>query len=136
MRETNTMSTRDTDLTEGIAIIGMAGRFPGANNVTEFWRNLQAGVESIRFFTDEELAGIEAGRLNAPNFVKAKGAIENGDLFDAAFFGFTPREAEVMDPQHRLFMEHVWTALEDAGYDPESYEGAIGLYGGEGMNTY
>ena len=129
------MSSNNQD---GIAIIGMAGRFPGANNVDEYWRNLRDGVESITFFTDQELkqAGVDASRLNAPNFVKAKGAIENADRFDAAFFGFTPREAEIMDPQHRLFMETVWTALEDAGYDPETYLGAIGLYAGEGMNTY
>ena len=116
----------------------MAGRFPGANNIDEYWRNLQGGVESIKFFTDDELkqAGVDASHFSSPNFVKAKGAIENGDAFDAQFFGFTPREAEIMDPQHRLFMECVWTALEDAGYDPETYPGAIGLYGGEGMNTY
>ena len=127
-----------TNQIEGIAIVGMAGRFPGANDISEYWRNLQSGVESITFFTDEELkqSGVEPARSKAPNFVKAKGAIENGDMFDAAFFGFTPREAEIMDPQHRLFMECVWTALENAGYDPETYPGAIGLYGGEGMNTY
>lgn len=123
---------------DGVAIIGMAGRFPGANDVTEYWRNLRDGVESITFFSDEELrnAGVEEARLSAPNFIKAKGAVENGDAFDASFFGFTPREAEIMDPQHRLFMECVWAALENAGYDPDSYEGSIGLYGGEGMNTY
>jgi acyl transferase domain-containing protein len=132
------MSSNNTNQIEGIAIVGMAGRFPGANNIAEYWRNLRDGVESITFFSDEELrkAGVEASRLSSPNFVKAKGAIENGDMFDAAFFGFTPREAEIMDPQHRLFMECVWTALEDAGYDPETYKGAIGLYGGEGMNSY
>jgi len=132
------MSSNDTNQIEGIAIIGMAGRFPGANNIAEYWRNLRDGVESIKYFTEEELQkdGVEASRLGSPNYVKAKGAIENGDMFDAAFFGFTPREAEIMDPQHRLFMECVWTALEDAGYDPETYNGAIGLYGGEGMNSY
>ncbi|HKV37024.1 MAG TPA: SDR family NAD(P)-dependent oxidoreductase [Pyrinomonadaceae bacterium] len=132
------MSSNNTNQIEGIAIIGMAGRFPGANNIAEYWHNLRDGVESIKFFSDEELqkAGIEASRLSSPNFVKAKGAIEHGDMFDAAFFGFTPREAEIMDPQHRLFMECVWTALEDSGYDPETYKGAIGLYGGEGMNSY
>src|SRR5687768_1920617 len=132
------MSSNNTNQVEGIAIVGMAGRFPGANNIAEYWRNLQGGVEAITFFTDQELqkAGVDAARLKAPNFVKAKGAIENGDMFDAPFFGFTPREAEIMDPQHRLFMECVWTALEDAGYDPETYKGAIGLYGGEGMNSY
>ncbi|HEY6804820.1 MAG TPA: SDR family NAD(P)-dependent oxidoreductase [Pyrinomonadaceae bacterium] len=132
------MSSNNTNQIEGIAIIGMAGRFPGANNIAEYWSNLRDGVESITFFSDEELqkAGIEASRLSSPSFVKAKGAIENGDLFDAAFFGFTPREAEIMDPQHRLFMECVWTALEGAGYDPETYKGAIGLYGGAGLNSY
>jgi phthiocerol/phenolphthiocerol synthesis type-I polyketide synthase E len=131
-------SSKSTTGMDGVAIIGMAGRFPGANDIAEYWRNLQDGVESITFFNDEELkkAGVEAARLSAPNFVKAKGAIQNGDAFDAAFFGFTPREAEIMDPQRRLFMECVWTALENAGYDPESYEGSIGLYGGAGMNTY
>ena len=128
----------NTNQIQGIAIIGMAGRFPGANDVAEYWRNLQGGIESITFFTEDELknAGVEGARLSAPNFVKAKGAIENGDTFDAALFGFTPREAEIMDPQRRLFMECVWTVLEDAGYDPETYQGAIGLYGGAGMNTY
>ncbi|HEX5884729.1 MAG TPA: type I polyketide synthase, partial [Pyrinomonadaceae bacterium] len=127
-----------TNQIQEIAIIGMACRFPGANDLTEYWRNLRNGVESITFFTDEELkrAGVDTARLSAPNFIKAKGVIENADAFDASFFGFTPREAEIMDPQHRLFMECVWTALENAGYDPESYEGSIGLYGGEGMNTY
>ncbi len=127
-----------TNQVAGVAIIGMAGRFPGANNLTEYWRNLQDGVEAITFFTDEELrnAGVAAAQLSAPNFIHAKGVIDNGDEFDASFFGFTPREAEIMDPQHRFFMECVWTALENAGYDPESYEGSIGLYGGESMNTY
>jgi phthiocerol/phenolphthiocerol synthesis type-I polyketide synthase E len=123
---------------EGVAIIGMAGRFPGAQDVSEYWRNLRDGVEAIKFFTDEELksAGVDAARINNPNFIKAKGSIENGDKFDAAFFSFTPREAEIMDPQHRVFMECVWTALENSGYNPDSYAGAIGLYGGESMNTY
>lgn len=123
---------------EGVAIIGMAGRFPGAQDVTEYWRNLRDGVEAIKFFTDDELksAGVDAARINHPNFIKAKGAIENGDQFDAAFFSFTPREAELMDPQHRVFMECVWTALENSGYNPDSYNGAIGLYGGESMNSY
>ena len=126
------------DQIEGVAIIGMAGRFPGAQDTNEYWRNLRDGVEAIKFFTDDELknAGVDAARINHPNFVKAKGAIENGDQFDAAFFSFTPREAEIMDPQHRVFMETVWTALENSGYNPDSYTGAIGLYGGESMNSY
>jgi phthiocerol/phenolphthiocerol synthesis type-I polyketide synthase E len=132
------MSTSNTTRFEGIAIIGMAGRFPGARDLSEYWRNLQGGVEAITFFTDEELkeAGVDPVRLSAPNFIKAKGVLEDGDKFDAAFFGFTPREAEIMDPQHRVFMECVWSALESAGYDPEAYEGAIGLYGGASMDTY
>ncbi len=123
---------------EGVAIIGMAGRFPGAQDIAEYWRNLRDGVETIKSFTDDELksAGVDAARINHPNFIKAKGAIENGDQFDAAFFSFTPREAELMDPQHRVFMECVWTALENSGYNPDSYTGAIGLYGGESMNSY
>jgi acyl transferase domain-containing protein len=122
----------------GLAIVGMAGRFPGAANIDEFWRNLRDGVETISRFTDEELraAGVEESRLAAPNFVKAKGVLDGADLFDAAFFGFTPREAEIMDPQHRVFMECVWEALEHAGYDPKTCKGAVGLFGGESMNTY
>jgi acyl transferase domain-containing protein len=123
---------------EGVAIIGMAGRFPGAQDLTEYWRNLRDGVETIQVFTDEELkgAGVDAARLSHPNFIKAKGAIENGDQFDSAFFGFTPREAELMDPQHRLFMECVWAALENSGYDADRYPGSVGLYGGQSMNSY
>src|SRR5215813_6844607 len=121
-----------------IAIIGMAARFPGAPDVDSFWRNLRDGVESTTFFSDEELlaAGVDAATLNAPSFVKAKPMLKDIDLFDAAFFGLSPREAEVIDPQHRLYLENVWEALENAGYDPESYQGAISLYAGVGMSSY
>ncbi|MEW6735520.1 MAG: condensation domain-containing protein, partial [Acidobacteriota bacterium] len=121
-----------------IAIIGLSGRFPGANNVDEFWRNLCNGVESISFFSDEELAsaGIDPVTLNDPNYVKAAGMLTGIELFDALFFGFSPREAEIMDPQHRLFLECAWEALEDAGYNSENYPGRIGVYAGAGMNTY
>ena len=121
-----------------IAIIGMAARFPGAPDIDSFWRNLRDGVESTTFFTDEELlaAGVDAATLNAPSFVKAKPMLKDIDLFDAAFFGLSPREAEVIDPQHRLYLENVWEALENAGYDPESYQGAISLYAGVGMSSY
>ncbi len=123
---------------EGIAIIGMSGRFPGAKNIDEFWRNLRDGVESISFFTDEELkaAGVDPALLNNPNYVKAHGAVEGVELFDAAFFGVNPREAEIMDPQQRLFQECAWEALESAGYNPEKYEGAIGVYAGVGVASY
>lgn len=122
----------------GIAIIGMAGRFPGARNVDEFWRNLQAGVESIRPFTPDELAaaGIDKETLAKPSFVNAGAVMPEADAFDAPFFGITSREAEIMDPQHRVLLETAWEALEDAGYDAEIYQGAIGIYAGVGPNTY
>ena len=121
-----------------IAIVGMAARFPGAPNVDAFWRNLRDGVESTTFFTDEELlaAGIDPATLSSPNFVKAKPILKDIDMFDAAFFGLSPREAEVIDPQHRLYLENVWEAIENAGYDTETYEGAISLYAGVGMSSY
>ena len=121
-----------------IAIIGMAGRFPGAHDLDEFWRNLRDGVESISFFSDDELAasGLDSSLLANPNYVKAKAGLEGIELFDGPFFGFTPREAEMTDPQHRLFLECVWEALESSAYDPERYEGAIGLYGASALNTY
>ncbi|MCC5666137.1 SDR family NAD(P)-dependent oxidoreductase [Nostoc sp. CHAB 5784] len=121
-----------------IAIIGMAGRFPGANKVDSFWENLRDGVESISFFTDEELisTGVDPSLLNEPNYVKASGILENIDLFDASFFGFSPREAEITDPQHRLFLECVWEALENAGYNSETYSGQIGVFAGVAASTY
>ena len=123
---------------EGIAIIGMAGRFPGAASIDEFWRNLCEGVESISFFSDRELeaSGIDPALFGNPNYVKAHGAMEGIELFDASFFGFNPREAEIMDPQHRLFQECAWEALEGAGYNAEKYEGAIGVYAGVGVASY
>jgi len=127
-----------TNNINGIAIIGMAGRFPGARDLDQFWRNLRDGVESISFFTDEELlqAGITPELLENPGYVKARGALDGVELFDAAFFGFNPREAEITDPQQRIFLECAWEALESAGYDPQKYEGAIGVYAGVGVNSY
>ena len=121
-----------------VAIIGMAIRFPGADHPDKFWQNLRDGVESITFFTDEELeaSGIPARVLADPAYVKARGRLKDIEWFDASFFGITPREAELMDPQHRLFMECAWQSLENAGYDPASYPGAIGVYAGVGLNTY
>jgi len=123
---------------EGIAVVGLAGRFPGSNNVQQFWTNLREGVESISFFSDQELkeAGVPPALITNPNYVKAKGVLAGADLFDARFFGFTPREAELTDPQQRLFLECAWEALENAGYDTERYSGLIGLYAGAGLNTY
>ena len=121
-----------------IAIVGMAGRFPKAGNIEEFWQRLSRGDECISFFRDEELAeaGIDAGVLSNPDYVKASAVLEGADLFDAPFFGFHPREAELMDPQHRIFLECAWHALEDAGYDSARYGGRIGVFGGAGLNTY
>ena len=123
----------------GIAIVGMAGRFPGARNVWEFWRNLEAGVESISFFSEEEIESslLETPSIRAdPQYVKARGILEGAETFDAAFFGINPREAELLDPQQRIFLETAWETLEDAGYDPQAYQGAIGLFAGMTNNTY
>jgi len=121
-----------------IAIIGMAGRFPGASDLEEFWRNLRAGVESITFFTDGELAeaGVAPAFLARPDYVKARPFLAGADLFDSSFFGFSPREASLMDPQHRIFLECSWQALEAAGYDAARYPGAIGVFGGSSFSTY
>ncbi|WDD36958.1 beta-ketoacyl synthase N-terminal-like domain-containing protein (plasmid) [Nostoc sp. UHCC 0926] len=121
-----------------IAIIGMAGRFPGANNVDIFWQNIRDGIESICFFTDEELlsGGINPALLNDSLYVRARGVLENIELFDASFFGFSPREAEITDPQHRLFIECVWSALENAGYNSQTYTGQIGLFAGVAASNY
>jgi amino acid adenylation domain-containing protein len=131
-------STQVEEMLEGVAIIGLSGRFPGAGNVDEFWRNLREGVESVKFFSDEELlaAGVSAEVLAAPNYVKASGVLEGIELFDASFFGFSPREAEIMDPQLRFFLEGSWEAMENAGYNSETYPGPIGVFGGMHMSKY
>jgi amino acid adenylation domain-containing protein len=121
-----------------IAIIGMAGRFPGAENINEFWQNLRDGVESITPLSDEELqaAGIASHLLNDPNYIKSASILPNVADFDASFFGYSAREAQVTDPQQRLFLECAWEALENAGYQPDSDEYSIGVYGGAAQNTY
>jgi amino acid adenylation domain-containing protein len=122
---------------EGVAIIGMAGRFPGAQNVAEFWRNQLEGVEAISRFKVEELEVPRARELSErPTYVRARSILADVDLFDAEFFGIYPREAELMDPQHRLFLECCWEALEDAAYDPFTYPGSIGVHAGCSMPTY
>lgn len=119
-----------------IAVIGMAARFPGADNLDQYWRNLRDGVESIAFFTDEELLqeGLDPALVSNPSYVKAKGILNGIDQFDAAFFGYSPREAQLMDPQLRLFHECAWEALESAGYNPDAYPGLIGVYAGATPN--
>jgi len=123
---------------EAIAIVGMAGRFPGAADIPALWSNLRAGVESIRRFTREELldASFPSRVLDDPDFVPAMGWLADTDKFDAGFFGYSPREAELIDPQHRLFLEYAWSALENAGRAPGEFDGLIGVFGGAGRNTY
>ncbi len=121
----------------GIAIIGMAGRFPGAADVASFWRNLRDGVELISHFADAELEdAFDRSIRDDPNFVRARSVLEGVEEFDAAFFAMHAREAELTDPQHRLFLECAWQALEDAGYDPATYKDAIGVFAGCSMSTY
>ncbi|MEH1848178.1 MAG: beta-ketoacyl synthase N-terminal-like domain-containing protein [Nostoc sp.] len=123
---------------EQIAIIGIAGRFPGARSVDEFWHNIKNGIQSIELLTDEELlaAGVKPEELQNPNYVRRYASFPGIDEFDAGFFGYSPREAEILDPQHRLFLECAWEALENAGYDSEQYSGAIAVYAGAALNSY
>ena len=121
-----------------VAIVGMGARFPGAGNIHEFWDNLENGVLSITFFSDRELAGagVDPRVLQSPDYVRARGILEDIEYFDAFFFGYPPLEAELLDPQVRLFYEICWQALEDAGCDPSTYNGAIGVYGGANSNRW
>lgn len=134
MTDTDLNDSFDTD----IAVVGMAGRFAGARNLGEYWKNLRDGVESIQSFSDEQLlaAGVDPAELADPNYVKSGAVLPDMEMFDAPFFGFSPREASVMDPQHRHFLECAWEALEDAGHVPEAFDGAIGVFGGSGHNAY
>lgn len=121
-----------------IAIIGMAGQFPGARDVDQFWANIRDKVESVTQFTDEDLRQKSVSKeiLSDPSYVKAGVVLDGMDQFDAAFFGYTPRDAEQLDPQQRLFLECAWQALEHAGYDPDRYSGSVGVYGGSGAGLY
>jgi len=123
---------------EGVAIIGMTGRFPGAAGVDQFWHNLRHGVESLTHFDDEELrrAGVDPALLANPGYVKAGRVLDRIDEFDAGFFGYGPREAAIMDPQQRLFLQGATAALETAGHDPDRFSGTIGVYAGMGLNGY
>ena len=122
----------------GIAIIGIASHLPGARNLDQFWRNLRDGVESIRDLSDRDLlaAGATRDELANPDYVKRAAVLDDVALFDASFFGFSPRDASIMDPQHRHFLECAWEALEDAGYPPSRFDGSIGVFAGSGMSTY
>jgi acyl transferase domain-containing protein/thioesterase domain-containing protein/acyl carrier protein len=132
------MTMDDTRFETDIAVVGMAGRFAGANTLEQYWRNLRDGVESLTRFTDEELlaAGVAPSLLADPNYVRAGAVLPEMEQFDAKFFGFSPREASIMDPQHRHFLEVSWQALENSGHVPANFEGSIGIFGGSGHNAY
>lgn len=133
------MATPDTPIGEtDIAIIGMAGRFPGAQNAAELWRLVRDGATGLTPLTDDELLarGVPAATLRDPTYVKVAGCIADVECFDADFFGISPRDAAIMDPQLRHFLECAWEALEHAGHVPESFPGAIGVYAGCGLTTY
>lgn len=124
-------------LQNAVAIIGMAGRFPGAENVEQFWQNLCAGRESIRSMAEQELEdGLTSAQRSEGRYVAARALLKDVDLFDAEFFRFLPREAELTDPQQRVLMECAWEALEDAGYDPARIAGNVGVFAGSSINTY
>jgi len=121
-----------------VAIIGLAGRFPGADDLDDFWRNIADGVECLDIPTDVDLdsAGITREVRSNPNFVRRSTALDGAANFDANFFGISPRDAQIMDPQHRIFLECAWEALESAGYAVNIVDQAVGVYAGASMNTY
>ncbi len=123
--------------TDGVAVIGIVGRFPGAQTIEELWSNLCSKKESISRFSLEELGpGIDEETKNDPNYIPTRGIIDDADKFDASFFGIGPLEAKVIDPQQRVFLELAWAALENAGYDCSRFNGLIGVYAGVGDNHY
>ncbi|NUS87866.1 MAG: type I polyketide synthase, partial [Streptomyces sp.] len=133
------MSSQEVQAAEtDVAIIGMAGRFPGADDLDSFWRLLSEGREGITRFSREELAaaGVPARLLDDPEYVPAHGIIPDVDLFDTGYFEFTPAEAAITDPQHRILLTAGHAALEHAGYDPARYDGLISVYAGAAINTY
>ena len=121
-----------------IAVIGMAGRFPGAPSIEDYWQNLKSGRESLVELSDDHLRrqGVSEAELRNPNFIRVGGLLDDWDSFDATLFGYSPREAEILDPQHRLFLECAWAALEASGYASNRYLRPIGVFGGAGMNGY
>ncbi|GAA0964708.1 hypothetical protein GCM10009555_002410 [Acrocarpospora macrocephala] len=128
----------ETDYDSAVALIGMSGRFPGADSVAELWRNVLSGIKGLREITDAELreTGVEPGQLADPRYVRIGGPLADLDKFDATVFGINPREAEMMDPQHRLFLECSWEALESAGYCPTDVPGQVAVFGGCGFPDY
>ncbi|TDQ00457.1 type I polyketide synthase [Labedaea rhizosphaerae] len=132
----------DTEQTDGegscIAIVGMSGRFPGAPDVAHLWSTIRDGRSGVTRFTDEQLraAGVSEELLSDPSYVKANPVLDGIEDFDAEFFGVSPKEAQILDPQQRLFLEHSWAALEEAGCDPARFEGAIGVFAGSAWSSY
>ncbi len=127
------------DPLDGIAIVGMAGRFPGARSVAELWQNLLAGRETLQRFSAQELEpahGEDMAVRGDPNYVRTRGVLDDIDLFDEQFFGFSPKEAALLDPQQRLFLQAAWEALEHAGHDPKAFGGPIGVFAGATTNSY
>jgi phthiocerol/phenolphthiocerol synthesis type-I polyketide synthase E len=121
-----------------VAIVGMACRFPGAADVHEFWQNLRNGVDSITQFTEEEMSsfGVRPDRYRSPEFIRAAAILTDADCFDAGFFGFAPKEAALMDPQHRVFLECAWEALESSGYKPDRSPQPLGVFAGTSLSSY
>ena len=128
----------DELVTSDIAIVGMAARLPDAPTVADYWSNLVQGLESVRQFSEDELleAGESPARLRRPNYVRSGVVMPDIDQFDADFFGLSPKEAGIMDPQHRQFLECSWEAIEDSGHVPDSFDGSIGVFAGCGMGSY
>lgn len=128
----------DVETPEAVAIVGIAGRFPGARTPEDLWRNLCEGVESVTVIPDDELlaAGADPALLRDPRYVRARGRLAGVEDFDPAFFGMSLREAEIVDPQHRLFLECAWEALERAGYDPDTVPGPVAVYAGASPPGY
>jgi phthiocerol/phenolphthiocerol synthesis type-I polyketide synthase E len=121
-----------------VAIVGMAGRFPGAEDLDGFWRNIAEGVESLEAPSDADLdaAGVTPAIRSQPNYVRLSTSLDGAADFDAGFFGLSPRDAQIVDPQHRIFLECAWEALENAGYAIGATDNAVGVYAGASMNTY
>src|SRR5207245_605955 len=126
------------ELDSQVAVIGRSGRFPKSRDLNAWWRNLRDGIEMVSFFSEGELLaqGIEPARVHNPNYVRAKATLDDPEFFAAAFFGFSPREAEITDPQQRIFLECAHEALENAGYSPDGFEGRIGVYAGQSISSY
>lgn len=137
-RDRNTAGSADDSIDRQIAIIGMSGRFPGANDVDQLWANISTGAESFATFTDEELlaAGVDEAELADPNYVRSRPVLEDVKSFDATFFGMSPRDAVLADPQQRLFTECTWEALEMAGYGRSDDRGEVGVFAGTNYSMY